>query len=327
MSKLLNKTVTKRGLWAIVCAAVLVAGLIVGLIFGFNASATTASVKTLTVQINSYAGDTETVETVERVANSKIKALKLNKEYVVEGEIADGNVYEFIYVFDEKTSDETLAKAETSIKEAIDKKESEGALGTAFVGVTTNSEAAVETLAKGFVWRGIVAAAVVLVFVFVYTAIRFKPLGGAMVTGAGFISLLLTTAIASLVRIPVTATFAYAAAFSVLFASAVAAVVVGTARKAFKAEENKEKDNAAVVAESVSVKEIFGFSIVLAVAALLVGMVSTTAVQWFTVAAVVAIASGLFAALFVMPAWYVAFKAVADKKAAAKARYDYKKGE
>lgn len=325
MSKLLNKTVKKLNLWAIVCAVIMAAGLIAGIIFGFNTATTASSVKTVTVQLNSYAGDTETADLLATISESKFKAAGLKEKYMLKSEIADGNIYELVYVFDEKTADSELKSAKSAIEAEIEAKEEAGELGTAFVGVTLNDEKAIATVANGFVWRGILAGAVLLAVVFVYTAIRFKWLGGALVTGATLAALLLTTAVTALARVPVTATFAYAAAFSALFAASLAVLVVGAASKAFK--ENQEKSSEENLISSVPTKEILTFTAVLAAAVVLVGMVSTTAVQWFAVTALIAIACGLFVALFLLPAAYLPLRKAADRVAAKKARYDYKKGE
>lgn len=323
MSKFVQKTSGKCKLFALITALLLVAGLVMGIVFGFNQPATVSDAKTLTVQMNSYAGDTVTLEKLENVADKAIADAGLVAEYHADGELASGNIYEIVYTFAKDTDSAKLAAA----KDAIMAARGEGDFKGAFIQAMVNDGDAVSALSEGFVWRGILAAFVVLVFVFVYTALRHKLVAATLVTGTAFLVLLLTTAIAALCRIPVTATFAYAAMFATLFGAAVSIVFVGTVLKAKKADENAKKDFETVLFEEAPVKSVTVLTAAMAVAFLLIGLISTTAVQWFAVTALIAMAASAFVTLCLLPGFFLPIQKKTEEAAARKARYDYKKNE
>ena len=164
-----------------------------------------------------------------------------------------------------------------------------------------------------------------LVLEFVYVSVRYKLNMGVTATVSSLMAVLLTVALTALVRIPVTTSVAYAAAFAMLYSMATGLVIFSRMRSAFKSDEYKEKSAEEAIASSVPAKGILVFAAACAVALVLVGAIATSAVRWFAVTAFAGLLAGTFSSLLFLPAMYLPLKKSADKKAALRARYDYKK--
>ena len=108
------KAVKKFNVWAIVCAVVLAAGILVAAIFGLNNKASMDSYATLTVQVSgvSFEAQGEELEQAieEKIAAAGQKTLFSSEAYISTAE------KEYVYYF-EKGTDLTALKA--SVQEVI----------------------------------------------------------------------------------------------------------------------------------------------------------------------------------------------------------------
>lgn len=327
MNKFLAKTIGKWKIWTAIAAVLIVAGIVIASVFGFNLAPTANSVKTLTVRLESYASSAS-VEKIESITDSKLREKGLEEKYSVDVELSSGKVHEYVYTFKEKIETKVLNEVKESVKTAFDaeKKNAESPLYNAFVYVTVNEEVVASNLAKGFLWRGILAGAVFAVAAFVYSAIRHKLHGGALTLGGIVVSTALATALVALCRIPVTASVAYALAFTMLLSAALSLLVVTSLKEGEKADENKDKTREEAALASLPVNLLCLFVCVVAVALALVGAIAVTPVAWLAVAALVGLVAAVFTCVILLPAVYLPVKKAVDKKAEARARYDYKKG-
>lgn len=327
MNKFLAKTIGQWKIWSLIAAVALVAGIAIGTIFGFNAATTADSVNTLTVRMESY-NSSAAVEKIEEITKSKLGEKNLKEAYTVDVEISDGKVHEYVYTFSEKTSAKTLNEVKENVKTAFEaeKVNAESALYNAFVYVTVNEAEATATLAKGFVWRGLLAGAVLAVLVFAYSAIRHKLHLGLLSGGATLLSGGLTISLIALLRIPVTASVSYAIAFSMLYAAAAAMLFASHAKEAFNDPENDGKDVKETTLGCTPANLLGLFAATALVALVLVGAIAVTPVSWLAVAAILGLVSGTFATLILLPSVYVPVKTALLKRAEKRARYDYKKG-
>ena len=322
MNKILAKTIGKWKIWAIVAAVVLLAGVIVSAIFGFNLSSTVDDTKTVTVRVESYLSEPQAAK-VENICIAEFNKVGAYTDYEVEASIANGKVKEYVYTFDANTSRATLETAQGKIKAAF---ESEESLKGLFLYVTVNENATIGILAKGFVWRAALAFAVATVALFIYSAIRHKVAQGLLVTGVTVLGTALAVVLVGLVRIPVTTTIVYAFAFAFIYSAFGALTFAASVKSGLKDPENAEKSVEEIVVSSVAVKETVIFAGALLLALILVGAIAITAVSWLAVAAIIGLVAGLYTTLIFLPSVYLPVKKCADKRAEKRARYDYKKG-
>lgn len=322
MSKM--KKVLDFKLLSLIAAIVIVAGVLLAALLGFNADVSASGAKTLTVRIFATETDHARVDAVRAICDKEIDGkLAVTDTYVTR--ISQDT--ELVYVFDENEKTATVQAVKNNVQARLDaaKAEAGNALYSYDLNATANVEKAKATISKGYIWRAILAASLVIVAEFVYVAIRFKLNMGIAAAISSFVGTALTVAIVALVRIPVTTAVAYAGAFALLYTTATTLLVLAKQREALKNEE-KGADPAETVANAVPAKELLIFAGALAVALVLIGAIATAAVRWFALTAFVGLISGMFASLLFLPSVYLPLKKSFDKRAAERARYDYKKG-
>ena len=166
----------------------------------------------------------------------------------------------------------------------------------------------------------------ILLVIFVYVSVRYKLNMGIAGAVSSLVGTLLTLAVVALVRIPVTTSVAYVGAFALLFTALTSMLTFNKMRENFKTEEYKAMSAEEAVSSSVQTKSVLFFALLSIIALVLVGAIAVTSVRWFAVAALVAVVMGTFSSLIFMPAMYLPMKKISDKRAAERARYDYKKG-
>lgn len=307
MSKLTN-TVKKGTLWSIVLAFLLLAGLVIGIVFGMNKDAALSDAATLTVSVDTLNVDAVEAE-CEKVFEGKVNYLSATKS-------EKGLEYEILYTFEAGTD---LSGVEKTLKENFAKYSAEEGhvLQGSFVSVMTANEEVKAVLAEGYVVRGIIACVALSVLVGAYTCIRCRWDMGVMVAGASLLGMALTAALVTLCRIPVTASAMYVIAVSGLLTSVMLLLTCDKLR----ANKNVEGTTEEVVAESIAVKENLWIAASLAVALVAVGVAGAIAnvnLLWFAVLALVGVVSATAIAVVFAPAAYLPLKKVADAKEAAK---------
>ena len=104
MSKFFSKTVKKTAVWSVLMAFVIVAGIAICAVFGFNKDLAMKDKKTLTVSLNAYVYTTQ-LDTVKEELGDKLGA-----EYILEGEMS-GDVSEIVFVFDKDAKLASLNKS------------------------------------------------------------------------------------------------------------------------------------------------------------------------------------------------------------------------
>lgn len=324
MSKL-TKTIGKLKLWLVVSAVLVVAGILMSAIFGFNADAAVSDSKTLTVKMNSYAYFTR-LENVKEICEAELDKAGFKDCYTLDGETS-GDSDEIVYVFSAKTDEAKLREAGDSIQAKLTTATDEegNALNGQELLVTVNSEDVSAFLPDGYFWRNILAAAVILVIEFVYIAVRYKLNMGVTAAATSLLGLLLTLALVAITRIPVMSSLVYVAAFAMLYSAFIAMVVFNRMRENFRTDEYKAMSAEEAIVSSVPAKFILIFAAASIVALVLVGGIAVASVRWFAVASIVAVVAGTYSVLVFMPAMYLPLKKISDKKAAERARYDYKK--
>jgi hypothetical protein len=194
-----------------------------------------------------------------------------------------------------------------------------GALEGAQIIVSSGLETVSVFVPQGYALRGVIALVVTAALVFAYTTIRYRWDMGVIVAGAVVLGALLTFALISLVRIPVTNAYAYVV---VLGAMAAAVTTLLTMNKVSKKEFTYDVDTQEEMAECVAVKEILTLGAVMVAALVVVGVagaIANVTLVWFALSALLAVVSAAVIGLIYVPVFFLPLKTVADKKAAYKA--------
>ena len=253
MSKL-SKTIGKFKLWGILAAVVIVAGIVIAAIFGFNTDAALSDSRTLSVRLDSYVTDDRTA-LIREVCEEEIGGAGLGDKYSMTSEFS-GTGCEIVYAFSSSVDESAVAAVKTAVENRLT--EATGTQGNALYGayvyVTSNAETVSAVLPEGYIWRAVLAGVVAVVLEFIYVAVRYKLNMGIAAAASTLAGTLLTLALVALVRIPVTASVAYVGAFALLFTTILSLFAFGKMRADFKTDEYKEKSAEDAIVSSLPAK-------------------------------------------------------------------------
>ena len=320
----IKNSVGKLKLMSIVCVAVIIVGLIATFIFGVNNDITFDHTKTVTVQVNQYAYATQ-LDEIESICEDTFESCGIKYAYEQKGEMK-GDDSEIVYVF-EKNVD--VSEAVKKLNETFTQETSEtatGALKGAFISVMGSQEKVVDRLPDEYLIRTVIAGVLFGVLAGIYVTLRHNFAAGFSLALTMCLSAGLTSAVCVLTRLPISLSIVYVLFFDLLFTAIATMLTYNKIHDATKTA-GKEANTEEIVVSNLANKSISIFAIAVAIAFVVVGAIATHTVRMFCIFGLIATISGAFASLFFAPASYLFFKKIADKKAAEKARYDYKKGE
>ena len=294
---LVEKTLGKWKLWTIISAVLIVVGIVIACVFGFNPAVDMASVKTVTVEYP-YVAKVETLESVceTSFADSGVKYL--------DKKVAGSYTGEVVYYFDLNADTESaVVELQKDLDEAM--KEGGALSGSALIKARTNKETFQEGLTDGFALRAGIALAVFAVAAFVYVALRYKLSAGITMTATMLVAIGLTVSLTALTRIPVSASFAAAALVAGL-ASVVMALITFNRFRDNAKDKEKEKDKTSYekVLAAVDTKKVLILAAALTLALVLLGAIVPTA-RWFALAAFVGVVAATFAGWIFAPSLLV----------------------
>ena len=317
--------------WIAISAVLLIAGIVLYVLMGFNTSAERTNYKSVEIGYDVVTDISEDgVGTLKEKSEAVFKENKLTVSKFEEVKEVDSNTgsetgnAKFVYYFAPSVSDETLKTVNEALVSMIQSAQTEGLLpSNADIGVSVHASEMKQFHEAA--WRGAVGIAVGVIVVLVYVGFRFGI--GAALTGltACVHDVFVTLAIFAITRIP-TYTFA-----PLLFAALAAVVsVVLWLVQCMKMRDNfKDPSYAALSAEDAveqslktSWKYVVGIAATLAVVLVVFGGIATAGVRVFFLPALVPVAVATYSALLFAPALHVPVKAAFDKiKAKRKARY------
>ncbi len=308
---------------SIVCVAVIIVGLIATLIFRVNNDITFDHTKTVTVQVNQFAYYTK-IDDIEDICEDAFDEFGLKYAYQQNGEM-NGDESEIVYVFNQKADiDEVVAKLNQTF-------ETETAVGGklegSFISVMGAKEEVIDRLPDEYLLRTVLAGVLFGILAGGYIILRHNFAAGFSLALTMCLSAGLTSAVCVLTRLPISISIVYVLFFDLLFTAIATMFTYNKIYDAGNTEEGKKTPTEELVVSNLANKAIVIFAIAVAIALFVVGAIATHTVRMFCIFAFIATISGTFASLFFAPASYLFFKKITDKKAAAKARYDYKKGE
>ncbi|MBQ8394640.1 MAG: hypothetical protein IJX49_03610 [Clostridia bacterium] len=318
MSKFLTKTVRKSTLLTVIIVIILALATVLGAIFGFHKNAVVSDTQMLTVSVSQYLYRSD----MEKLKDECDKALSsVDVVYEIYGEM-DGDESEIVFVFNDT---EDVTEARKKLVERFEFMTSEGGSWegwTITVGLTPSKT--VSSLAKGYVVRGIIAAAVIAVLALVYAVIRYKWCMGLTVGLCTLLGMGLTTAVILICRVLVTSTVMYAIIGSGLMTAIAVLFTFNKLRANLKSESAADKSVEDVVVESIAVKEVLLFGGLLGIALFLIGILGGSALAWFSLSSVIGLVVAAFLGLVYAPAVYLPLRKCADNMAANNPKSGYK---
>ena len=182
------------------------------------------------------------------------------------------------------------------------------------------------------VWRPIVGAAVAVVLLFVYVAIRFRLGMGVTAFAMTLFDVLLTFALIALLRIPAGAVMAGVAVFVLLLSMLFESVLFGRIRMLLRDRDRDETAEPMTAADEVAAgaafsrKGIFATAIALAAVCVvggIVGLCTGVSLTWLMISALLGVLVCTFTATMISPAVYARIKTASDARRAEKSKYNY----
>ncbi len=316
------KPVKLLPVWLAVSAVLLVAGIILASVLGFNLTPEEGKIKTFEVDYDVVAETAYDPADIEKACEDAFKANGLNylkKETDTATLLADGK--KLVYTFSYKAEDEALTAALTAAKAAFGEKLPEAQIYANFH--TAENKAMNEA-----VWRGAIALCCGAIVGMVYVLIRFgvaAALTGLTleVHGAG-----IAATIFAITRIPVTA------GGPLLYAgiAAVTVLILWILYCMKMRESSKEPDYAALSTDE-RVENAFRASWRLiacvaggiGAAVVLLGACATAGVRLLVLPALLPLAVAVYSVLFFGPALHVYVKRPFDRMSVKRKRYTGKK--
>lgn len=327
MNKFTKKIAEKYGIFVPVALVVLVLGIVLTAIFGWNIAPAYDSGVTVKISVNSYYTD-ERVDALQGICKKEFSLSNISPDYVKTERRTTANNYAVVYSFgggETKTFDAACEKIRVNIKEAA--AESDSALNGLedFVFVSYEVKTAQTTRSSHFILRACIAGGVLLIATFIYVSLRYKIAAGITATAIALVTLGLTASVAVIARIPVSSTCANALFLSLLLGAIFGVVAAGKMHAAEKDEENAELSSAELVVKGMPEKTLIVLSAAIALGILLIGAMGTAPVQWLSLITFIGLACALFTAGILFPAIYPPVLTKLRVARAARRRYDYNK--
>ncbi len=294
-NNLIQKTVGKWKIWTAVASALLVVGILIAAIFGFNGTVDFKSAKTLTVKCGFVAD----VEDLKDVCEESFQESGLTPTKVVTATGGDQIIYYF-------AKDVELTAAADALKTKV-----ESANVASMVSVDVHGESFLQGLAEGYVLRAAIAVGVFAVLAFAYVALRYRLSMGIVMAAAMLSSVGGTMAIVACTRIPTSASFVYAVAFSVLLTVVMTLLTFHRLRDNAKDKSDKDMSVEEKTVKAVNLKGVSALAITFTVAAALLVLIPGG--RWFALSVWVAVLAATFSSLIFAPSLFVALDPVIKK--------------
>lgn len=320
-------TVKLLPVWLSVSGVIILAGIILFALLGFNFSANMPSSKTFEVVydtpvlVEEDEAGTPKTEILKARCEKEFEKLGLTAESSRTYEITNGGVLEF--TFAGGASEEKLAQAKEAVEAAFTSMEANGIWEDCEIFVSVHTHGLQNY--SDAQWRGAVALVVGAIVALVYIGVRFG-IGGAL-TGLTVCvhDAFFTLAVLAICRIPLTA---YAPLLYAAIAAVLSLILWGVQlfkmRENFKDPAYRELTAAEAVEESGASawKIILGISVSLAVVFALTGGLAAAGVRAVLLPALIAVAASTYSSLLLAPAVHAHVKNGFDRMAVKRKRYD-----
>lgn len=311
--------------WIAVSSVIIIAGIILMALLGFNYSAEKPECKTFEVSYDIFITASEDSEKALKDACESAFAdngLSYSDCTVQDDPQMEGSE-KIVYTFSANASDESLAKAKAAVETYV---------AEAYPDVENIVQADYHTVEYHSFheadWRGAVGLAVGAIVALIYVGVRF----GVSSALTGLIACvhdgLLTLSLFAITRIPVyTASPLFLAGVAVVCSLILWIVQCARMREAFKDPAAVSEDVAHTVEESclASWKIIVIIASALASVVVITGLVATASVRLLVLPAVIAVAAGIYSSLLLAPAVHAPMRKSFSRFTVTKKRYIGKK--
>lgn len=312
-------------LYAIISAVLIIAGIVVYAIFGFNY--VSAEYKTVEIGYDAIVTIQDKEEDLESLCERSFaaqglkfceKRLSVQRDTTSIGETGDKLLS---YTFSADTDANKLKSAVDAIRSGTD-----GTYGDADIYVTVHMNGSAKFYEA--TWRGAIALAVAAIVVLVYIGFRYGFASALAGLVACIDDALLSVALLALTRLPI---YAY---MPLLFASLgmIFSLILWIAQCAKMRQNPKSSSNAGITAaEAVgescraSWKFVLLFAAIFAVGLVILGAVAMSGTRMFMLPALIPLAVGIYSSLLLTPAVLVPLKAKFDRLKETRKRYAGKK--
>ena len=300
-------------IWLAVSAVVIIAGIVLMALLGFNTAADRPENVQFEVEYNISVINNEDMQTsLNKICEDVFKSNGLSvadmQKTVGTNEGQDRNAFHYCF-----TSDVSLEK-QAKVEQEIDSKiAADSALSGEYVQIYTGWHTESVTTTAGYVWRGAIAVGIVVALV--YLGIRFGV--GCALTGLAVSvhDALFTLAVLAIARIPVYATapvfYAAAAAFLSLAFWLIHCMKLRTLKKQSQTPVDAETAVETVYADAW--KWVAVLAGVVAVIVLLLGLLATAGVRAIALPLLVSVLAAAYSSLLLGPAIHVHVKRAFDK--------------
>lgn len=334
----MNKRSRLFPVWIALSAVIIIAGIVLFALFGFNTAMDKTESKTVDVSYNVVVElSEENKQFLQDTSEAAFSAngISYDEKLELEGQAdpsgssqssfyPNGNVFTVRYIFDGSVSSEALSASVAAIEEAVDAATFADGAEIYVSSHTLALEGQSEAL-----WRAAVGVAVGAVVALIYIGIRFGV--GCALTGLAVAvnDILLTLAFFAITRVPV-----YAFAPWLYAAIAAVASLAFWLVRCMKLRENaKDPALSALSAEEAvgevcktTDKTVFALSgIALVILAVCAACMSVGGAAVLFAGALVPVAAAAYSSMLLAPALHVRVKSAFDKQKAKRARYHSKK--
>ena len=316
----------KLPVWLAVPAVLIIAGLVLFFVLGFQPAASIADSRSLVVSHDQYVNaDEELKDAFVDICLAQIEEADVE---LIDYDVADtatGGYAEFRFA--PETENGTLSSLLSGILTAL---ESDAELGNGNYAGSQHDN--VSQYAYDYIWRAAVSAGVALALAFVYVMIRYRVSMGIAALAAGVLDVAMTLALVLILRIPVTTVLSAAAIFAVFFSVLVSCVAFGRMRSLLKSEEYADKPAGEAMEDAAraAVRPVLILGIAAIVFFALLSVFCGAAIRAFTLPALCAVAASTFSGTLLSPSLAAALRVCWEKivvKGAEKARLARQKEE
>ena len=299
----MNKIISKAKIWFIALLVIIVAGAFVFGFLGFNESVTVSDGYELHIVTDvDFPGNSDKIEdAVEKLFEDE--GLKFGADYLLYN--VDS---QHVYVFEDKLSDEVLAKVEDAVQTALSAQ------------ATISFEVAqyeTKAMPEQTVWVVAVTSAVTLLIIAIYLMLRQKFAPAFTAMAVSVIEVLLFLALTALSRVYITSAYYAVAVVGLVLTLLSSVIYTGKAKfELRKYSENADKttDEIAGILECGNLK----YNVALAIIAIVFGVAfvafGPAIIRWTGLAIVVMAISVAFVNICITPAIWKTFASIGKNK-------------
>ena len=300
----------KTLLWTLIPTAIVLVGLVIFLVFGFNPSSTITDSRSLAISYDSYITASDDLEDhLLDVCNEQIDAAGMDPVNYTSTETSTGGSVEYYFTAD-TTEAELTALWEDYLQDAL---EQDSLLGYSTFTATVHTN--ITQTAYEYIWRAAISVAVVVAIAFLYVFIRYKFSMGVATAAAAVFDVLMMLALTAILRVPVTTSLATGAVFASLYSVLISTISFNKIRALLKTEEYAALSTADAMekANGEASRLVLLIGIVAVVFFGLLAIFAGSAVRSFALPVILGVLASTYSGIFFTPSLTTSMRVKGDK--------------